>query len=430
MIPMLLNQLPVVAAKINVPATGVWIADLDVDLDVTGIVPIGKAILTIGTTLLTGTIDPRATGKVGSKAHVQLIGGGGGWDSHVLALHLHNDVGVISSQVYAQTAAEVGEVVVDSKPTRLGTDYARTSGPASRVLSGVDWFVDFTGVTIVGPRLPVPFNPLNVDILDWDPGERKATLASTDLIVPGTVLLDVRFGTATVRDIEHTFGPDGARATAYCATSDIPPLPGAHIETPGGRLARALGALARESVAPEYLKQHRYRVVIQGGDKRVTLQSVDLLSKVPAFLLDIEVWPGFAGASFLFVPGTEVMVSFNDGDPAQPVIVGFAKTSPPPLEAQIEAVRIALGTVAIDPVAKAPGTQAQIAALTVAVGAVAAWIAAVTALAATPPTSTTFTLFGAAMAAPGATVAGALGGLAAAVAAQVPIATSTKVFSD
>jgi hypothetical protein len=432
MLPILLNQLQVVSAIVNMPANGVWTADLDVDLDVSMIVPSGKCVLTIGTTPMIGTIDPRSTGRFGAKAHVQVSGGGGGWDKPVLGLHLHNDVGVLSSAILAVTAAEVGEAVVDTIPKRLGVDYVRTAGPASRVLSGFDWHVDTSGVTVTGPRLPIPFNPLTVDILSWDAETRCATLASDELVLPGTVLVDIRFGTAIVRDVEQTFSAEGSKVSAWCDTSTLSlPVPGVQKETPGNRIARAIGMMAREAAGVQYLKRWHYRVVLQNpANKRVTLQLVDILGGAPLALAEIDIWPGVCGSSHVLVPGTEVLVAFIEGDPAQPIVVGFAKLAPPPLETKLEAVRIALGSVAVDPVAKAPGTQAQIAALTTAVGALAAYVAALTALAATPPTSTTFTLFGAAMAAPGAAVATALGGLAAAVAAQVPLATSTKTFTD
>lgn len=432
MLPILLNQLQATSATVNMPGTGVWIADVEVDLDITGVVPVGKCVLLVGTTPMIGTIDPRATGKFGAKAHVQVRGGGGGWDTPVLGLHLHNDVGVLSSQVFSVTAAEVGEVVVDTLPKRLGVDFVRTAGPASRVLAGFDWHVEVTGVTVTGPRLPIPFNPLNVDILSWDPNTKVAILASDELVIPGTVLVDIRFGTAVVRDVEQSFTPEGVRVVAWCDVSTLPiPMPGIPKETPGSRLTRAISSMAREATGVNYLKRWHYRVVLQNpANKRLTLQLVDLLEAAPIALAEIDVWPGLAGSSHLFVPGTEVLVAFIQGDPAQPIVVGFAKLAPPPLETKIEAVRIALGSIAIDPVAKAPATQAQIAAITTAIVAIAAYVAAVTALAATPPTSTNFTLFGAAMLAPGGTVAAALGGLSAAVAALVVPATSTKTFTD
>lgn len=344
MLPLFLNALNVVRARLSTPCTGTWVADLDVDLDATGILPSGKATLTVGTAILLGTVDPRSSGKFGPKGHVRLVGGGGGWDKKVVALHLHNDFGVLSTAVFSVTAAEVGELVVDALPKRLGVDFVRSAGPASRVLSGFDWHVDHSGVTIVGPRPPVPFNPLAVEILEWDPQTRRATLATGEVVLPGTILVDLRFGKATVRDVEQTFGPDGARTVAWCETANVPAVPGTSAaEVAGSRLARALGALAKESAGVTYLRRYLYRVVIQGADKRVTLQSVSLTTSVPAILQQIDIWPGVIGASATVTPGTEVLVVFIDGDPAQPAVVGFASDAPLALELKFDAVRIAFG---------------------------------------------------------------------------------------
>lgn len=371
MLPMLLNQLSVVSARIVVPGTGVWIADLDIDLDISGIVPTGRAIFTCGTSILTGTIDDRATGKFGQKAHVQLVGGGGGWDKMVPALHLHADFGVLSTAVFNATAATVGEVVVDSLPKLLGRDYVRTAGPASRVLAGVDWYVNLVGVTIVGPRIPQPFNPLSVDILEWDPDTKRAILAADDIVEPGTILLDLRFGTATVRDVEQTFGPEGARCVAWCATSDIPAIPGQPAsEIAGHRLARALGALARESTGAVYLKPYKYRVALPMPDGRLTLQATSLDIPVPQILQSVEVWPGIPGASAKVTPGTEVVVTFLNGDPSFPVVVGFSNLVPP-IEIDILAARIALGLGTFPVVVGSPAFLAWVIAITGAVNGLA-----------------------------------------------------------
>jgi hypothetical protein len=108
----LLNQLPAVLAIVSIPWSGAWRIDLDVDLDASGVLPSGPALVTIGTTTLTGTIDPRASGKYGTTAKVRVIGGGGGWDKDVPDRHFHNDAGLPSAQIIAATAAEVGEVAI------------------------------------------------------------------------------------------------------------------------------------------------------------------------------------------------------------------------------------------------------------------------------------------------------------------------------
>ncbi len=434
----LLNALPGISARILMPKTGAWTADVDVDLELVPVMPTGPAILTVGVTILRGTIDDRASGRFGTKAKIRLVAGGGGWDTPVPALHIHNDAGVFSTAIYAVTAASVGEVpVVELGPPKLfGVDYVRTQGPASRVFAGVEWWVDILGIAHTGPRPPLPPPPPPmIDILEWHATSKVAVIASDILIQPGMVLADpIRFGVATVDDVEHTFDESGARAIAWCSTPSISGAAASLLASPppasGTKLVRALGALARESSGVSTLKVYPYRVVVQGPDGRVNLQSTVLTNGAPLFLVMIDIWAGLPGMTCKLTPTSVVLVSFIGGDPGKPIIIGFDPDNPPALEVSIDAIRIALGTIAADPVAKATGTQAQILALTTAVAAITAWIAAVTALAATPPTSTTFTLFGIAMAAPGATVAAVAGAQIPLVAASVAAATSTKTFTD
>lgn len=391
MIPLLLNQLQVVSAQIHIPAIGVWVADLDVDLDPTGIVPSGPAIFTVGTSLLSGTIDDRRSGKFGAKAHVRLVGGAGGWDKPVSALHLQNDFGVITTAVYSATAAEVLERVVDVVPGTLGTDFVRCAGQASRVFAGVEWWVDFTGVTFVGPRPVIPPSP-DIDILSWDPATRCAQLASDGLVVPGTTLVDLRFGTATVRDVCQTFNESGARVVAWCAPSSTPglsTLAAPETPEPGSRLGRALAALAKESAGVAYLKRYRYRVVLQGADKRLTLQLVRRKSGAPDFLRSVEIAMGIPGASALVTPASQVFVVFIEGDPSQPIVTGFVKTTP--IELTLDAARVAVG-LGLHPVARADVLLECLAAICAAGGLTApAMEAALASFTATIPSTKLFT---------------------------------------
>jgi hypothetical protein len=419
-VPLLVNQLPALSVRLVTPWTGVWFAEVEVGLDDTGIVPSGPCALTIGTSVYLGTVDPRASGAFAKTAKLRILGGGGGWHKNVVPIHLHNPATVLSTAVFTATATEVGEVVVDTIPKPLGPDYARCGwvpggdpAPASRVFGDADWYVTPQGITTVGPRLPVPYNPLTVDILSWDPLTRTAELASDEPIAPGTILLDpLRFdGPITVRDVEQTWAAGGgARATAFCADKS------------GSRLQTALTALVIERAGIPYLKSYLYRVAVQDPtDETLFLQIVDPTTGAPN-ALPFSMWMGVPGIGAKVLLGTEVIVTFINGDPTKPAVVGFKSGQYP--------ILLELGEGLGGPLALATGTQAQMTAIVTAIGALAAYVAALTALAATPPTSTTFTLFGIAMAAPGATVAAALAGLTASVAGLVPTATSTRVVSD
>ncbi len=358
--PLLLNQLQASSVRLFTPWNGVWFADVDVVLDAIGIVPIGPCILTVGSTPMKGTIDPRASGSFAKTAKVRVVGGGAGWDKKVLPLPITNPAGVLSTAVYAATAAEVLETVVDVLPTLLASKaYLRSAGPASSVFAGRDWYVSPLGVTFVGPRLPLPYNPTTTEILSWDPLTRVAELSGDDPIAPGTILIDpLRFdGPLIVRDVEQTWGADGARATCWCA------------EEKGSRLAKGLAAFVTASAGVPYLKTYVYRVVLQDPAlDTLALQIVDPTTGIPN-ALPIDMWMGVPGASAKVLLGSEVLVSFANGEPGRPCVVGF-KPKAKPLELSFDAIRVAIGLGA-KPVATAPE--------------IIAWAGAVVAACATAP---------------------------------------------
>ncbi len=368
--PLLLNQLQATKIRRLASWVGAWVADVDVVLDETGILPSGPVVLTVGTSVLLGTVDPRGSGSFAKTAKVRVVAGGGGWDTPVLPLPFQNPAGVFSTAVYAATAAEVLETVVDVLPKLLGaTSYQRTAGPASRVFGGSDWYVNAQGVTFVGPRLPLPYDPTSVEILTWDPLTRIAELASDSPIEPGTILLDpLRFdGPLTIRDVEQTWGEDGARATCGCA------------DKAGSRLAGALSALVREKAGIAYLKQYVYRVVIQDPSTgALALQIVDADTGAPD-AIPVDMWLGVPGVDAKLLLGSEVLVVFANGDPGRPAVVGF-KGGAPPLELQIDALSVKIGPAAM-PVVMAAGFLAwalQVEASLLAAGHAVAPLAAVT----------------------------------------------------
>lgn len=384
-----LNALRGVSARVLTTKTGAWIADVDIDLEAVPVVPSGRAVLTIGLSALSGTIDDRASGRFGTKARVRVVGGGGGWDSPVQANHLHNDAGVLSTAAYAAMGAMVGETVVElGAPRVFGVDHVTTGGPASQVFAGADWWVDALGITYVGPRPPLPAPP-TIDILSWDAKAKVAEVASDVLLVPGMVLTDpVLFGVATIDDVEQTFGEDGARAFAWCSTPSIGETVDPLASPPaaaGAKLVQALGALARQSAGVSKLKRYPYRVIAQGPDGRLNLQSTSrglVGGECPPFLRLIDVWGGLPGLSVKIPPLSIVLVSFIDhGDPLkqQPVVVAFDPDSPPAIEVKVDGVRLVLGTLGLSPVAKAPGILSALTAIEAAFTAIGAYATAVAA---------------------------------------------------
>ncbi len=340
-----LNGMNGLHAQMRMPKDGAWTVDVDVDLELLPVVPSGRAVLVLGTSPLSGTVDARASGRFGAKASVRVVAGGGGWDTPVPALSLDNDAGVLSTAVYAVTGASVGEVVLELGPPRvLGVHYARMRGAARQIFDGVAWWVDLLGITNVGPRLPQPA-PISAQITSWDPKAQVAELAADDLIVPGMILVDTRFDPLVVDDVEQTFDGGGARATAWCSPAASVSVASALAAppAPGSALVKSLVAVARGVVNAEPAKAYSYRVVVQGPDGRLTLQATTLTSDAPLFLKLVDVWPGIPGVKMKLTPASVVRVIFLEGDRARPQVVGFDPGSPPVLELDFDVLKFTVG---------------------------------------------------------------------------------------
>lgn len=348
------------ATKLRVltPWSGVWEVEAELPVDPGGVTPTGSAVATVETSSLVGTIDGDRSGVFAAKGRLRIVGGGGGWEQVVPPKGYRNDGGLLSTAVLATTAAEVGERLVELLPFMMEKSYARAAGPASRVLAGLSWHVDHAGITRVGERIPTPAPP-DVTLLDYDAHEGVADLATTTtLVTPGMIVTDPRVGTLKIRDVEQTFGDGGARAKAWCLPVTAVPAPDG---LPGGRLIATMSAIAREAVGAVYLQDHRYRVVAQGPDGRVTLQAVERGAPVPSLKLT-ELAPGVPGTTMKLAPGSIVRVRFAEGEPTRAAVVGF-ESGPAPLEINFDAL-----------ITKAGGTEplALAAAVVEAFGVVAA----------------------------------------------------------
>lgn len=347
-----LNGLDVISARLLIPWRGAWVADLDLNPEIAAAMPTsGPATLVLGTppdrvTTLLGTIDPRFSGIFVATGKVRIVGGAGGWDKTIPSQHFASPAGALTStQILQATAALVQELVVDLAPTPWGTDYVRSAGPASRVFGDADWYVDLTTpTTFVGPRKPALPDP-SLEVLAYDPGRAFAEVACDVVIVPGTTIVDPRIGTTpiVVRDVEQTFTAAGSRAMLWCG------------KTAATQLAGLLRAAVREFGGIEGLKLRRYRYAAPGaGANTLQLQAVardgkGLASPAPDLVPLVE-WAGMAGLSAKLPPSLDVIVALVDGDPKQPVIVGYS-TAKLPLELTLDAsaaTHLGPSSVAVD----------------------------------------------------------------------------------
>lgn len=309
---------------------GAWIAELDIDPSSPSLVPSGKAVLTLGGISLSGTIDPRGTGSFNSKASVRLVAGAGGWDQVVSSQDFVSDLGVPNSLLFTTTGALVGEVVVTQIPTNLEINIPRSAGPASRIFTGIDWWVDLTGITNVGTRLPA-IQPTDLVIQDWDPIQEKITFSSDSILIPGTVLVDPRFNGAApvVRDVEQTFSKTGSHGWAWCSDQGV------------SRAVAAFQAAVQEAVGLANLKHYRYQLTSYQGT-RMALKSVNSGDGMPD-LIPVYPWGGLAGLSQVLTSGQEVLVAFDHStEPPTPRVVSYNQNGSP-VSTTIDAVTLNLG---------------------------------------------------------------------------------------
>jgi hypothetical protein len=313
---------------VNVGNVGPWLAELDFEAapEVSGSVEIRA-----GGLVLRGTIEPSQSGTHLDQRRCRVVAGAGGWSHVVPRKSYHNDAGVKARLVADDAAREVGESIGDFYPAyeRIGKDYVRHVGPASRVLehvigAGVPWWVAYDGRTHVGPRTPQPLSlspEAGVDVLAYDPRNSSVTFAINDpgLVQVGSVLAQAPLAQpVTIREFDLYVSASSTRVIAWCGGDS----------TDRGHLAGLMRAIARRATDDRLWGKYRYRVVTMRDDGRVELQAVRRDAGYPD-LKPISVWPGVAGAAAVLTPGTEVLCEFIEGDPTQPIVTHFAGVSGP-----------------------------------------------------------------------------------------------------
>lgn len=316
-----INGEPTSLVEVHVAATGPWWADVDCveapDLPATGLVS-----LRVGALTLAGAVDPDAAGTFGMQRRVRVIGGAGGWGRLLPAKAYHSDAGVSALLVAQDAAREAGETIVGfaSPSARVGVDYVRQAGPASRALEdvtgGAEWWVNYDGTTTVGTRPTAPAARGAYELVDYDPRHRVALLAVDDLSLVGigSVLSDRFDVPATVRELVITVTPDSSRVRVWTGESRI------------SRMAGIFRALVDRATDSRLHGLWRYRVVRMSGgeltDGRVELQAISRAAGLPD-VLPVSCIPGVPGIWASLTPGSEVAVQFLEGDRTMPRVTHY-----------------------------------------------------------------------------------------------------------
>lgn len=312
----LLDGHRVETARVHVPARGPWFADVVLEgaPDVAG-----RVTLQLGRLRLSGTVDSAHAGVYARERRVRIVGGGGGWATLVGARAYHNDTGVRARTVVDDVAAAAGETLGSFHPEaeRVGTDYVRQGGPASRVLEDVvgaaTWWIDYDGQTHVGERAASAVPAESYEILDFDPRNRVLELGVDDAgaVTVGSVLSGRLDEAQTVRELCIQLDAGALHVRAWTGGDGH-----------SGRLQRAFGALVRRETDSRLFGRWRYRAIEMDGD-RVVLQALSGAAGLPD-ILPVSMWPGVAGAHAELVSGAEVLVEFVEGDRTQPIVTHFA----------------------------------------------------------------------------------------------------------
>jgi len=257
----------ILAMKATIPNAGAWFADIDLD-DVADLT--GKVAIKIGSLTLRGTVVAGFTGNFGLATKLRIVGGAAGWAKSVGPKHYHNDAGVKAATVLTDAAREVGEAFTPTTADRLGVDFVRQAGPASRVmyqvLGSTPWWVNYDGATQMGTRPHVEVTG-GYELLSYDPRAKLATIALDDpaTIGLGSILRQRIEGGAVVREMELEL--TGSRFRLYAWTGGD--------DRTLGRLGDVLRSIAREALPrSDYHGLYRYRVVEMASDGRVKLQAV------------------------------------------------------------------------------------------------------------------------------------------------------------
>lgn len=308
-----LSSLRVVAGNV-----GPWFADLEFEEapDLAG-----KVTITVGALQLVGTVVPQFDGTFGQQRKCRVVAGANGWGTMLGPKAYHNDASIKAQLIAADAARECGETLGGFVPAadRVGNDFVRRAALASNVLEevigSVAWWVDYAGVTQVGPRPASAIDSSTYEVLAHDPRTRIVTLAVDDpgAVTVGSILSERLDAPQTVRDLELHLDGGALRITAWCGGSEREP----------GRLPGLFREIARRATDAELWGKYRYRVVRMAVDGRVELQAVSKASGLPD-VAPISMWPGVPGTHAVLTPGAEVLVEFVEGDRTMPIVTHFA----------------------------------------------------------------------------------------------------------
>lgn len=296
----------VLTATVTIPVRGAWTADVTLVTPPSGGTA-GLQTLKLADLELKGTVVRGA--EFQGQYSARMVGGYAGWRNSLGPKSYQSDGGLRLGPILKDLAREAGEQVNVVDDRTIGTAFVRRSGPASRTLDELypDWWVDFAGVTQIGPR-PTSTTPAEFQVLDKAPEEGRTELSTESPagFYPGVSFAAPSIPLTTANMVVHRLDGGKLRTTVY-AGSD--------------RLLGPLLQLVRRLV-PQLQYSGINDYVVVGYD--AASQTADLQPMVRADLPVLKrVQVRTPSMKLTLAEGTKVGVVFRNLDPTTPSIVDY-----------------------------------------------------------------------------------------------------------
>ncbi len=314
-----LNGTPVTRARIVLPLTGIWHADVWLDrvVDVSG-----SQTLAVGP--WSGTCSVLRAIDFAGQRMLRLVGGAGKWPSIPTTPLFW--AGAQLSTILGDVASAVGEQVNVVSDRTVSPFYVMDGAtPASTVLqdlAGDGWWMDLAGVTQIGTRpTPTIASPFTLRDVDGPPGVYHVETEALNDWVPGASF-SCPTGSGVVSRVDHVL------EAGHVRTEVMVPL----VSTaPTDRLRDAIRAILGQML-PNWreLGTWEYTVVsASGGPSNVT---VDAKAPEGSGMPDVTGLPlraDSSGSVALPVAGSKVLVGWCDVARTQPEVRGLDGSTAP-----------------------------------------------------------------------------------------------------
>lgn len=264
-------------------------------------------------------------GERGGVHSVEITGGAGGWARPApVPAGYRNDAGQRLSEVVVKLGEAVGETVVlaagidrplGALVAVAGGSGAPSAGAILSQLCGLPegserilWWVDPSGITRLGPRLPLG----EIEATEVDADDRRAWVAYAEddasRMLPGA--------TVDGREIvELRIEASPGKVLETCTLADAGP---AGQRTIAARMLRWVLDIVRPLVL--WRGVYTYRITKRTGDR---FDAAPVTSRIAPELGGLRFWPGAAGHSTEAKVGARCLIAFPDGNPNAAVILGW-----------------------------------------------------------------------------------------------------------